>query len=62
MFRMKVEEITRTFLIQIAEASSVATSKEIKMFIAKLIESGQYTEATEDEIEELDNIMDALEA
>ncbi len=62
MFRMKVEEITRTFLIKVAEASAVSDNEEIKGFVTKLVAAGQYTEATEDEIEELDYIMEKLEA
>ena len=59
---LKIEEITRTFLIEVAKASAVSGTEEIKSFVAKLIAAGQYTEATEDEIEELDTILECLGA
>lgn len=57
---IKIPEIMRTDLIKIAEASEVADDPKIISFVDKLKERGQYTEATEGEIEEYDEIYESL--
>ena len=57
---MKLQAITRTDLIKIAQTSEIASTQQVKEFIGDLISRGQYTEATEDEIEELDEIYESL--
>ena len=49
--------IMRTDLIDFAKAYPEQT-KELQEFVAKMLELGPYTEATEDEIEELDILID----
>ncbi len=62
MTMLVMQELTRTDLIGIASACNAKESYEVIEFIEKLINAGQYTEATEDEIEELDVILDSLDA
>lgn len=57
---MYIAAITRIDLIKFAEASEIADVEEVKAFISDLIAKGQYTEATEDEIEEYDEIYERL--
>ena len=60
MSMLKLAPITRTFLIAVAGASSGASTPEIKKYMDSLKNKGQFTEATEDEIEELDNLLEDL--
>ncbi len=61
MYKSTIDSIQRTFLIEVASASEYSGEEKIKTFIKKMVDAGQYTEAKEEEIEELDNIMDDLE-
>jgi len=60
MYMASLAALTRKELIKIAETSEVANTKKVQEFIAKLIRRGQYTEATEDEIEEYDTLYERL--
>lgn len=59
---MFIQDILRTELIKIAQASEIKDHQEVKEFITSLETKGKYTEATEDEIEELDNLYDRFVA
>lgn len=66
MSQLKIERITRKFLVDVFIASSFANEPEIVAHIAELTALGLYAEATEDEIEQheklFDNFQDAIDS
>lgn len=50
-------QMFRKDLVAIAEADSFADDATVEAFVADMTEAGLYAEATEDEIERLDNII-----
>jgi len=56
-----IQPITRKFLVDVGRASQAKRSDAMTLIIARLIVAGFYAEATEDEIEEFDAILEAME-
>ena len=62
MMMIKMQEIMRKFLVDVAKVADAEMTEEMAAFIEKLTADGLYTEATEDEIELFDQLFEAMEA
>lgn len=58
---LKVEPITKKFLIDVARASKAPWSKDMTRLIDKFTASGIHAEATDDDIERFDDILTEME-
>jgi hypothetical protein len=56
-----MSQITRQFLIEVAEASRAEVTSAMGVFIARMKQRPRYAAATEDEIEAFDVLLDAME-
>ena len=57
---LKMDRISRKNLVDIAKTSEVSDNSEIELFIEKMENLGLYTYATDDDIEEYDDLYDSL--
>ena len=58
---LTIPKMSRADLIKIAKASPCEMTPKMKIFLFGLESLGQYTEATEDEMEEFDELLDEME-
>jgi hypothetical protein len=58
---IKMQEIMRKFLVDVAKAADAEMTEEMATFIKKLTVDGLYAEATEDEIELFDQLFETME-
>tara|TARA_R110002020_G_scaffold51588_7_gene145986 strand:- start:714 stop:908 length:195 start_codon:yes stop_codon:yes gene_type:complete len=61
MLKLKLFEVGRKFLVDVAKSSDSAMTEEMAAFIKKLTTDGMYTEASEDEIELFDRLLEEME-
>jgi len=58
---LTIPKMSRADLIKIAKASPFEMTPKMKIFLFGLESLGQYTEATEDELEKFDAYLDEME-
>ena len=58
---LTIPKMSRADLIKIAKGSNFEMTPKMKIFLFGLESLGQYTEATEDEMEEFDELLDEME-
>lgn len=59
---LTIQKLTRNDLIKIAEGSNYTLSLMMDAFINGMIKRGRYAEATQDELQRFDMLLDLMES